>query len=312
MQYQEIGRSGVSASRVALGVMRLAGKSVEQACHVLDTALACGINFIDTADIYGRGKSSSVLGKALRELGVERDRVLLQTKLGIYIDPKAKAAKRYDFTHDHLIAALDQELELLQTDYVDFVLLHRPDPLADLQELADTFTELKAKGKVRHFGVSNMGPWQVELMQSALSDHLEVNQLQFGLMHSSMIRSQLHTNMEDAGTTAESGDVLSYSQLRGMTLQAWSPFQYGASKGCFIDNDKFPQLNALLAAIAARHGVAKETIATAWILRHPSKIQVIPGSMTPSRIRNIATATEVELTRQEWWDLYLAAGNDLP
>ena len=223
MQYQEIGRSGVSASRVALGVMRLAGKSVEQACHVLDTALACGINFIDTADIYGRGKSSSVLGKALRELGVERDRVLLQTKFGIYIDPKAKAAKRYDFTHDHLIAALDQELELLQTDYVDFVLLHRPDPLADLQELADNLHRAQGKGQ----GASLWREQHGSLAGGAFAECIErppggkpATVWPHAQQHD---RSQLHTNMEDAGTTAESGDVLSYSQLRGMTLQAWEP-----------------------------------------------------------------------------------------
>ncbi|MCI1241975.1 MAG: aldo/keto reductase [Bifidobacterium subtile] len=312
MKYEPLGTSGVAASRVALGVMRINEKRQDDADKIVKTVLDNGVNFFDTADCYSSGKSSRRFGQALVDLGVKRDEIFVQTKFGIYRDPESNDITRYDFSKQHLLAALDGELENLQTDYVDFVLLHRPDTLVNLDELAEAFNELQTSGKVRHFGVSNVNPWQVELLQSAISQKLEVNQLQFGLGHTSMVQQEFHVNMEDAPSIDHDGGLIAYSRLRNMTIQAWSPFQFGFFEGVFIDNPKFPELNEELDELAKKYGVGKSAIAVAWILRHPAKMQVLLGSMTPTRLADMVAGAEVELTAQEWYDLYLAAGNDLP
>ncbi|KFJ03654.1 aldo/keto reductase [Bifidobacterium subtile] len=312
MKYEPLGTSGVAASRVALGVMRINEKRQDDADKIVKTVLDNGVNFFDTADCYSSGESSRRFGQALVDLGVKRDEIFVQTKFGIYRDPESNDITRYDFSKQHLLAALDGELENLQTDYVDFVLLHRPDTLVNLDELAEAFNELQTSGKVRHFGVSNVNPWQVELLQSAISQKLEVNQLQFGLGHTSMVQQEFHVNMEDAPSIDHDGGLIAYSRLRNMTIQAWSPFQFGFFEGVFIDNPKFPELNEELDELAKKYGVGKSAIAVAWILRHPAKMQVLLGSMTPTRLADMVAGAEVELTAQEWYDLYLAAGNDLP
>lgn len=306
MKYAQLGTSGVEASRVALGVMRISEKSPEEAVKIITTAMDCGINFFDTADVYGAGKSSQVLGRALKDAGVARDQVILQTKFGIV------AGKRYDFSKKHLLEALDFELTNLGVDYVDFALLHRPDTLVELDQVAEAFNELQNSGKVRHFGVSNVNPWQTELLQSAVDQKLEVNQLQFGLGHTGMVEQEFHVNMSDASSVDHDGGIIAYSRLKKMTIQAWSPFQYGFFEGVFVDNPKFPELNAKLEELAKKYDSTKNGIATAWILRHPAQMQVILGSMNPTRIQQMAAGAEVTLEPQEWYDLYFAAGNDLP
>ena len=311
MKYAELGRSGITASRVALGVMRMSGKSAQQAATIVKTALDAGVNFFDTADCYDGGESTRRLGQALKDLNVSRDDVLLQTKFGIFRN-EAGAITRYDFSEKHLLATLDRELENLQTDHVDFVLLHRPDTLVNLDELADAFNELETSGKVRHFGVSNVNPEQVELLQSAINQRLEVNQLQFGLGHTSMLRQEFHVNMDDPASLDHDGGLIAYSRRKRMTIQAWSPFQYGFFEGVFIDSPKFPKLNAKLSGLAAKYGVTKSAIAVAWILRHPAGMQILLGSMTPTRLQGMIAGADVRLDAQEWYDLYVAAGNDLP
>lgn len=306
MKYAQLGTSGVEASRVALGVMRISEKSPEEAVKIITTAMSAGINFFDTADVYGGGKSSQVLGRALKDAGVARDKVILQTKFGIV------AGKRYDFSKKHLLEALDFELSNLGVDYVDFALLHRPDTLVELDQVAEAFNELQNSGKVRHFGVSNVNPWQTELLQSAVDQKLEVNQLQFGLGHTGMVEQEFHVNMSDASSVDHDGGIIAYSRLKKMTIQAWSPFQYGFFEGVFVDNPKFPELNAKLEELAKKYDSTKNGIATAWILRHPAQMQVILGSMNPTRIQQMAAGADVTLEAQDWYDLYFAAGNDLP
>ena len=306
MKYAQLGASGVEASRVALGVMRISEKSPEEAVKIITTAMDCGINFFDTADVYGAGKSSQVLGHALKDAGIARDKVILQTKFGIV------AGKRYDFSKKHLLEALDFELNNLGVDYVDFALLHRPDTLVELDQVAEAFNELQNAGKVRHFGVSNVNPWQAELLQSAVDQKLEVNQLQFGLGHTGMVEQEFHVNMSDASSVDHDGGIIAYSRLKKMTIQAWSPFQYGFFEGVFVDNPKFPELNAKLEELAKKYDSTKNGIATAWILRHPAQMQVILGSMNPTRIQQMAAGADVTLEAQDWYDLYFAAGNDLP
>lgn len=311
MKTVTFGSTDLMVSQVALGVMRIDTKSRDEARDIVKTALDGGVTFFDTADMYGRGKSSTVFGQALKDLGVKRDSIQLQTKFGI-INTEAGENIRYDFSKQHLLDALDSELEHLGTDYVDSVLLHRPDTLADPEEVAEVFNELANSGKVRHFGVSNMNPWQVELFQSAVGQKLEANQLQFGIMHAGMIQQELHVNMSDPFSVDHDGGILPYSRLKKMTIQAWSPFQYGFFEGPYVDNPKFPELNAKLEEMAEKYSSTKNGIAVAWILRHPAHMQVILGSMTPARLGEMIAGADVDLERQDWWDLYFAAGNDLP
>ena len=306
MQYSTIGTTGINASRVALGVMRLNGKSRQEASRIVGTVIDQGVNFFDTADVYGDGQSSLALNQALDDLGVSRGAVYLQTKVGIV------SGQRYDFSKQHILDSVAQELTRLGTDYVDLLLLHRPDTLVELDELAEAFNLLQQQGKVRYFGVSNVYPMQIELLQSAISQKLHVNQLQFGLGHADMIRQEFHVNMNDAASIDHDGGTLAYTRLKHMTIQAWSPFQYGFFEGTFIDNPKFPELNDHLQRIAEKYGVTKNAIATAWILRHPAKMQVLLGSMNPERLTQMIQGVDITLDRQEWYDLYLAAGNDLP
>lgn len=317
VKHVELGKTGLQVPDVALGVMRIADKTAAEADAVIQTALDHQINFFDTADIYAGGRSSTTLGDSLARLNVKREDIILQSKGGIIIEKgqingDGLKGPRYDFSKEHLIAAAEIELKRLRTDYLDVFLLHRPDTLLDPEGVAEAFASLKAAGKVRHFGVSNMNPWQVELVQSAIDEPLVANQLQFGIMHTGMIDSEFHVNMSDERSIDHDGGILAYSRLKKMTIQAWSPFQYGFFEGPFIDNPKFATLNDKLAELADKYGVSKNAVAVAFITYHPAKMQAILGSMNPERLAEMMAADQVSLTNQEWYDIYFAAGNDLP
>ena len=252
--------------------------------------------------------NSFVLQAALKEAKISRDNFFIQSKGGIVTGDD----KRYDFSKQHLLDSVDGILERMGIDYLDSYLLHRPDPLMEPEEIAEAFDMLQANGKVRHFGVSNFNPEQFQLLQSHVDQKLLINQLQFSIMHTGMIDYGMHTNMTDTRSFDHDGGVLEFSRRKGVTIQAWSPFQYGFFEGVFVDNEKFPELNELLATLAKKYDTNKNAIATAWILRHPANMQVILGTMNPTRIKESAAGGDVTLTKQEWYDVYFAAGNDLP
>ncbi len=306
MKSVDLGRSGLNASAVALGIMRINGLADDAAAvNVLETAVANGINFFDNADMYGKGECEARFGRALRQSKIKREDILIQTKVGI-VD------HAYDFSKKHLVEAVDASLQRLGVDYVDSLLLHRPDPLFKPEEIAEVFDGLQNAGKVRQFGVSNMNPSQVDLLQHSLNQKLIVNQLQFGVMHTGPVDAGMHVNMSDPRSVDHDGGIIEYSRLHNMTIQAWSPFQYGFFEGVFIDNPKFMELNDELQKLADKYHVTKNGIAVAWILRHPAHMQVILGSMNLERIAQMAAGADVQLTHQEWYDVYFAAGNDLP
>ncbi|MCS6109326.1 aldo/keto reductase [Clostridium botulinum] len=306
MKQLYIGDTNWQASAVALGIMRMNSLTPEQAANDLDVAVSSGINYIDSADIYGGGDSEKVFGAALKQSGVNRDDIYIQSKGGII------PGKSYDFSKQHIIAAVNGSLERMGIDCLDSFLLHRPDPLMEPEEVAEAFDDLQKSGKVRHFGVSNFNPQQYLLVQEAVDQRLMINQLQFSIMHTGMIDFGMHTNMTDTRSINHDGGILEFSRRMGVTIQAWSPFQYGMFAGTFIGSDKFPELNKKLQELADKYGVSKNAIATAWILRHPAEIQVIIGTMNPDHIKDSAAGSDVELTKQEWYDVYFAAGNDLP
>ena len=299
-----LGKSGLEIPTIAVGCMRIANMSEKQVSEFVDTALQNGANFFDHADIYGGGMSETVFGKAVN--GMPRQQLLIQTKCGIV------PGKMFDFSYQHIINSVDASLKRLNTDYIDVLLLHRPDALVEPEEVAKAFDELRLKGKVRHFGVSNQNPYQMQLLQSFLDMPICANQLQFSIMHAPMIQSGINVNMYNNSAINRDGGVLDFCRLNNITIQPWSPMQFGFFEGVFVDNDKFPELNAVLDRLATKYNVSKTTIAIAWILRHPAKMQVVTGTTNKTRLCESFNATELKLTREEWYEIYMAAGNILP
>lgn len=270
----------------------------------LHTALDCGANYFDHADIYGGGKCEELFGKAIA--GIPREQLIIQSKCGIV------PGKRYDFSKEHILTSVDGILKRLNVEYLDVLLLHRPDALMDPVEVAEAFSTLKAAGKVNHFGVSNQNPYQMALLRKYLPMPIVANQLQMSVTNCTMITQGMEVNMATNGAVGRDGGVLDYCRLNDITIQPWSPFQYGFFEGVFIGSEKYPELNKKLDEVAEKYGVSATTIAVAWLLRHPARFQPIIGTMNLSRLAECVKACDVQLTRQEWYDIYLSAGNMLP
>ena len=292
-------------SAVAMGCMRLTNAE-QTPDKVLGTALELGIDFFDHADIYGGGQCEAIFGEWLASQPSMRERITIQTKCGI-----RKGC--YDFSKQHILEAVEGSLQRLRTDYVDVLLLHRPDTLMEPEEVAEAFDELERSGKVRYFGVSNHNPMQIELLKTAVRQPLVANQLQFSLPECGLVTAGLNVNMKNDESVMHDGSALEYLRLKGITLQAWSPFQGGFFRGPFVgDREKYPALNAALDETAQKYGVSPTAVAAAWVLRHPANIQLISGSVSPARMREIAAGAAIELTREDWYALYRAAGFRLP
>jgi len=276
---------------------------------VIKAAFEAGITFFDHATCYGEdGAAERRFGEAFKLTGIKREDVFIQTKCGLRFE-----RNEFDWTKENILASVEESLERLQTDYVDSLLLHRPDVLFEPEEVAAAFDELEKSGKVRYFGVSNLMPLQIELLKKYVKQPLVFNQLQLSLEQSQLIDQALYMNNKETDMSINrDGGILDYCRLHDITIQAWSPLQYGFFQGTFVDNPKFPELNAVLDKFAKREGVTKVAIALAWILRHPAKMQVIIGSMSPAHIQEAAEASKVTLSHHDWYELYLASGKYLP
>lgn len=300
------GNTDLTVPAITAGCMRLKNLDVTSAAKYIENAVEHEVNFFDHADIYGRGECEELFGKALSMTGVKREELFIQTKCGIV------PGVMYDLSKEHIIASVDGSLKRLGMEYLDALLLHRPDALVDPEEVADAFNELEQSGKVRYFGVSNMKPMQIELLKKCVKQPLVANQLQLSAAHSSMIRNGFEVNMLTDGALDRDGSVLDYCRLKDMTIQAWSPFQYGKIQGVFLQNEEFSALNHTLAEIGEKYGVSATTMAVAWLLRHPANMQVLAGTMNADRFDEICKACDIQITKQEWYQIYLAAGNILP
>ncbi|HFU6673640.1 TPA: aldo/keto reductase family oxidoreductase [Streptococcus agalactiae] len=302
---QNIGQTGIQATRIALGCMRMSDLKGKQAEEVVGTALDLGINFFDHADIYGGGLSELRFRDAIKHLNVNRDKMIIQSKCGI-------REGYFDFSKEYILSSVDGILERLGTEYLDFLILHRPDVLVEPEEVAEAFTKLRAEGKVKHFGVSNQNRFQMELLQSYLDEPLAVNQLQLSPAHTPMFDAGLNVNMLNKSSIEHDDGIVDYCRLKRVTIQAWSPFQIDLSRGLFVNHPDYKELNETIAKLAKNYNVSSEAIVIAWILRHPAKMQAIVGSMNPSRLKAIDKANDIALTRKEWYDIYRSAGNILP
>lgn len=300
-----IGNGELSASEISLGCMRIADLSKQEAAKLIHTAMDNGINFFDHADIYAGGKSEELFAQAIDMSPSAREKMIIQTKCGI-------REGYFDFSKEHILNSIDGSLQRLQTEYIDVLLLHRPDTLVEPEEVDEAFTILRNSGKVRHFGISNQNPMQIELLNKYLNHKLIINQLQLSITNTGMIDSGINVNMQIDRSIDRDGSILDYCRLKDITIQAWSPFQYGFFEGVFLNNDQFPELNNKINEIAEVKGVSNTAMAIAWILRHPARIQPVVGTTNADRLNDICEASNISLSRQEWYEIYTAAGNKLP
>nr|WP_263324602.1 aldo/keto reductase [Neobacillus sp. Marseille-Q6967] len=305
MRTMRLGSSNLEVPVVAVGCMRINSLEKSEAERFVQAALEEGANFFDHADIYGGGTCEEIFADAIHMNDDIREKIILQSKCGI-------RKGMFDFSKEHILNSVDGILKRLKTDYLDVLLLHRPDALVEPEEVAEAFDQLESSGKVRHFGVSNQNPMQIQLLQKYVKQPIVANQLQLSITNATMISSGINVNMENESAINRDGSVLDFCRLNDITIQPWSPFQYGFFEGVFLGSEKFPELNQKIDEIAAKYEVSKTTIAIAWILRHPAHMQPVIGTMNMDRLKDCIQASEIRLTREEWYSIYRAAGNILP
>ena len=305
MRTVRLGSSTLEVPVVAVGCMRINSLEKNEAERFVQTALEQGANFFDHADIYGGGSCEEIFADAIHMNADVREKIILQSKCGI-------RKGMFDFSKEHILHSVDEILKRLKTDYLDTLLLHRPDALMEPEEVAEAFDILESTGKVRHFGVSNQNPMQIQLLQKYVKQPIVANQLQLSITNANMISTGLNVNMENDSAINRDGSVLDFCRLNDITIQPWSPFQYGFFEGVFLGNEKFPELNQKIDEIAAKYEVSNTTIAISWLLRHPAKMQPVIGTMNVDRLIECCRASEIHLTREEWYEIFRAAGNILP
>lgn len=307
MKKTMLGKTGLEIPVIAVGCMRISEMETDRLTEHIRFCIEHGLNFFDHADIYGGGQCESRFAEAFKKTGYKREDVILQSKCAI------RPGVMYDFTKKHILESVDGILKRLDTDYLDILLLHRPDALMEPEEVAEAFELLEKKGKVRHFGVSNHRPYQIELLNKFVKQELCANQLQFSIPFSNMVAAGMEANMLTDGAIDRDGGILDYCRLKDITIQAWSPFQYGFFEGIFLgNNEKYPELNKALEEISQKYDTTPTAIATAWILRHPANIQMIAGTTNTERMSEIIKGSEIRLEREEWYRLYLSSGHILP
>lgn len=309
MKTLKLSQADLTVPSVVLGLMRIAKMNDADIRALFDAAVEVGVTMIDHADVYGGAPHvcEARFGEAVPLSAGDRAKIMIQSKVGI-------RPGYFDFSAAHILEGVEGSLRALRTDYLDVLLLHRPDTLVEPEEVAAAFDKLHAAGKVRHFGVSNQTPGQIELLKSAVRQPLLFNQVQLSITHANLFAQGMAANMNglDQSISRDVG-LLDYSRLKGMTLQAWSPFQKGFFDGVFVgDRENYGELNDGLDELAAKYGVTPTGIAVAWITRHPANLQVVLGTTKPGRVRECAAGSDVVLNREEWYRLFRAAGHTVP
>ncbi len=308
MRYIKFGERQVEISEVILGLMRISEMTVDQVEELIESALAVGINAFDIADCYGHGECERILGEVLKRRPDLREKMWIQSKCGIRMEDFTY----FDFSKEHILEAVDGILERLGVDYIDSLLLHRPDALMEPEEIAEAFDILKAQGKVIDFGVSNQNPMMMELIKKDVKQPLVANQLQLSAAFTPSFDAGFHVNMkQDAGIVRDSS-IFEYCRLNDVVIQAWSVLQFDYFGGVFLGSEKYLELNRVLERLAEKYQVTPSAIAIAWVLRYPAQMQAVIGTTKSERVAQAAKAADIVLTRKEWYEIYLAAGNDLP
>lgn len=293
-------------NRILIGCMRFGGFSRDAMNGFIHQAQDAGLLAYDHADIYADGQSERIFGEAFSDdKSLKRENFFIQSKCGI-------RKGFYDLSKDYILESVDGILSRLKIDYLDALLLHRPDALVEPEEVSAAFDQLEKQGKVKSFGVSNFNSLQIELLKKYVKQPLKYNQLQFGLATAGMISQGMEVNMNTTGSLMHDASILDYCRLNDITIQAWSPFQKPGWKGPFINDGEYGELNRVLYEMAQAKGATPTQLAAAWILRHPARMQLISGTTNFDRLKEISSAANLRLSREEWYKLYLGAGNILP
>ena len=308
MRYIKFGERQKEVSEVVLGLMRISEMTVDQVEELIESALAVGINAFDIADCYGHGKCEQILGEVLKCRPDLREKMWIQSKCGI----RMEEFTYFDFSKEHILEAVDGILERLNVDYIDSLLLHRPDALMEPVEIAEAFDLLKAQGKVIDFGVSNQNPMMMALIQKDVNQPLVANQLQLSAAFTPSFDAGFHVNMKQEAGIVRDSSIFEYCRLHDVVIQAWSVLQFDYFGGVFLGSEKYPELNQVLNRLAEKYHVCPSAVAIAWVLRYPAQMQAVIGTTKKARVAEAARAAEIQLTRKEWYEIYLAAGNDLP
>ena len=308
MRYIKFGERQKEVSEVVLGLMRISEMTVDQVEELIESALAVGINAFDIADCYGHGKCEQILGEVLKCRPDLREKMWIQSKCGI----RMEEFTYFDFSKEHILEAVDGILERLNVDYIDSLLLHRPDALMEPVEIAEAFDLLKAQGKVIDFGVSNQNPMMMALIQKDVNQPLVANQLQLSAAFTPSFDAGFHVNMKQEAGIVRDSSIFEYCRLHDVVIQAWSVLQFDYFGGVFLGSEKYPELNQVLNRLAEKYHVSPSAVAIAWVLRYPAQMQAVIGTTKKARVAEAARAAEIQLTRKEWYEIYLAAGNDLP
>ncbi|MCO4605778.1 Oxidoreductase, aldo-keto reductase family [Streptococcus infantarius subsp. infantarius] len=308
MRYIKFGERQKEVSEVVLGLMRISEMTVDQVEDLIESALAVGINAFDIADCYGHGKCEQILGEVLKRRPDLREKMWIQSKCGI----RMEEFTYFDFSKEHILETVDGILERLNVDYIDSLLLHRPDALMEPAEIAEAFDLLKSQGKVIDFGVSNQNPMMMALIQKDVNQPLVANQLQLSAAFTPSFDAGFHVNMKQEAGIVRDSSIFEYCRLHDVVIQAWSVLQFDYFGGVFLGSEKYPELNHVLNRLAEKYHVSPSAVAIAWVLRYPAKMQAVIGTTKKARVAEAAKAAEIQLTRKEWYEIYLAAGNDLP
>ena len=285
------------------GCMRIKDMSVADVRALIESNLEVGTNVFDHADIYGAGECEILFGKALKEDPTLRDKIVLQTKCGIVKD---LSCHRYDNSTNYIVDSVHKSLNRLRVDKIDRLLIHRPDALMNPEEVAKAFDRLYSEGAVDSFGVSNFSGSQIELLSTALRQKIEYDQIRVSIVHCPMIENGINYNRYNDGGINRDAGTLEYCRLNKVQIQCYSPFK-GKNKS-FIGDRRYAKLNKLLKEIAFKYEVEPNAIAAAWLLKHPANFAMINGTTKPERVKQIAKAKDITLTRSEWYELYLACG----
>ena len=311
MKTVSLGTSGTEVPNVVLGLMRINVLDDDAVRELVRTARDSGIDFVDHADVYGAELHGCErrFAEAMQLSPSQRAELTIQTKAGI-----VREGPYFDFSYEHIVESVEGSLRALETDYIDILLLHRPDALVEPDEVARAFDELEAAGKVRAFGVSNHTPRQIDLLKRSVTQPIVANQVQLSITHAPIIAQGVAGNMqgEDQSLTLDGGGIVDYCRLNDITLQAWSPFQAGFFTGVFLGSPDYPELNEVIDRLAAKYEVPAIAIAVAWITRHPAGMQVVLGTTTPERVAGAAQGSDLPLTRAEWYELFRTAGYRVP
>ncbi len=308
MRYIKFGERQKEVSEVVLGLMRISEMTVDQVEDLIESALEVGINAFDIADCYGHGKCEQILGEVLKRRPDLREKMWIQSKCGI----RMEEFTYFDFSKEHILEAVDGILERLNVDYIDSLLLHRPDALMEPAEIAEAFDLLKSQGKVIDFGVSNQNPMMMALIQKDVNQPLVANQLQLSAAFTPSFDAGFHVNMKQEAGIVRDSSIFEYCRLHDVVIQTWSVLQFDYFGGVFLGSEKYPELNHVLNRLAEKYHVSPSAVAIAWVLRYPAKMQAVIGTTKKARVAEAAKAAEIQLTRKEWYEIYLAAGNDLP